>query len=378
MQERLGIIGGGQLGGFLCQAAKQLGIHTTVLSPTSEGLVTEHASEMINGSFDDLAAVDKLLTTCDVITFELEDIPVETLQKLATQRSVRVFPEPSTMMLIQNKGKQKDWLVANGFPTSKHLRFDNGLDQQGCLEQLGPDFVIKTQRGGYDGQGVKVVRNAQVPSEYDQVPTIAEALIQDFCEIAALVARGVDGACVAFPLFQSDFDDEGNVVRRVVCPAPVRDEVAEQANALACEIVTAMGGTGIFAVEYFLTDSQLLVNEIAPRVHNVGHLTIEASNVSQFEQHVRAVMGMSLVGPQVKTAAMENLLYEEAIAAACLQSSDVKIPDVTVHWYGKKSPRTLRKMGHLTAVSDTLVGAGELADQALEALTAINAAAADQ
>lgn len=362
-------MGGGQLGGFLCQAAQAIGVHTTVLSKGPEGLAVTHADALIDADFDDHRAIDDLLAASDVLTFELEDIPVNTLQRLAAQDDVDVYPRPETMLLIQNKGLQKDWLVEQGFPTSEHLRFDEGLDAEAAMDRLGPDFVIKTQRGGYDGLGVKIVRDGLVPSGYEEVPTIAEALIEDFTEIAALVARDPSGNTVPFPVFESIFDESGNVVRRVACPANVSDEVAELAIDLGCRVVSALDGVGVFAIEYFLTQEGLLVNEIAPRVHNVGHLTIEASNASQFEQHVRAVMDMSPLSVAVSPAVMENLLYEEPIAIACEQSLDLTdIEGVAVHWYGKSAPRPLRKMGHLTAVAEDIERAGQLADAALEEL----------
>ena len=369
MKPRLGIIGGGQLGGFICQAAQAIGVTTTVLSKGPEGLAVAYADKLIDAGFDDLAAIDALLDASDVITFELEDVPVETLKKLADQDRVRIYPRSETMLLIQNKGLQKDWLVAHGFPTSDHLRFDTGLDAEAAMDRLGPDFVIKTQRGGYDGLGVKVVKGGDIPSGYEDVPTIAEALVQDFIEIAALVARDPAGNMQAFPIFESIFDESGNVVRRVACPANVSEEIASQAVQLGCDVVDALDGVGIFAIEYFLTKDGLLVNEIAPRVHNVGHLTIEASNASQFEQHVRAVMDMSPPPVNVAPAVMENLLYEAPIATACEHSLDVRgVDGVAVHWYGKSSPRPLRKMGHLTAVAESVEQASKLADLAIEEL----------
>ena len=259
MGTRLGIIGGGQLGGFLCQAAKSIGIDTAVLSKRPEGLVVSYADRLIDASFNDMAALDALLDCSDVITFELEDVPLEALEKLAHQERVRVYPRPETMRLIQNKGLQKDWLAEHGFPTSPHIRFDNGFCAEKAIDLLGQNFVIKTQRGGYDGLGVKVVKNGQIPQGYEDVPTIAEGLVQDFVEIALLVARDADGNIVPFPLFQSSFDERGNVVRRVTCPASVSAKVEKEATQLGCEIVEALDGVGVFAIEYFLSGDTLLV-----------------------------------------------------------------------------------------------------------------------
>ena len=370
MSKRLGIVGGGQLGGFLAQAASDLSVRTTILTNNTEGVAAKFADEVLTAELDDLSAIDALIERSDVITFELENVPIQTLRRLAEQSKAKVYPDPSTMLLLQNKALQKDWLVDNGFLTSPHIRFDRGLDPSRAIVHLGANFVIKTQRGGYDGLGVKLVKNGNVPQGYETVPTIAEAVVKNFAEIAVLVARDAAGRCVHYPVFQSIFDAGGNVLRRVVCPAMVSEETARDAVVIACDIVDKLDGVGVFAVEYFLTDKELLVNEIAPRVHNVGHLTIEASTTSQFEQHVRAVMGMPLSSVvTVVPSVMDNLLYESPIAEACQNETTVQeSEDVTVHWYGKHNPRPLRKMGHLTAISDSVEHALQLADRSLSAL----------
>lgn len=364
MSARLGIVGGGQLGAYLCAAAKDNGIQTAVLTKNPEGLILDYADQIIDASFDDLDAVRQLLHASDVVTFELEDVPVSTLDLLEAQTDVEVYPRPETMRLLQNKALQKNWLSNHEFPTSAHIVFDDGLDAARAISALGPDFVIKTQRGGYDGLGVKVVRNGVVPDGYATVPTIAEALVNDFEEVAVLVARTADESMMCFPVFQSNFDDGGNVVRRVFCPASISQDDEELALELARKVIDTMDGVGLFAVEFFLTADGLLVNEIAPRVHNVGHMTMESASVSQFEQHVRAVAGLGLapLAPP-SPAVMDNLLYEESIAKACHEQ--ITLDDVAVHWYGKSAPRPLRKMGHLTAVGQTLQEAVALADNAL-------------
>ena len=370
MKKRLGIVGGGQLGAFLAQAARDLEVETTILTKAPEGIVTRYADSILDASLGELEAVQALIDASDVVTFELEDVPGPTLKLLAEQTQAQVHPDPAVMLLLQNKAHQKAWLFEHNFPTTPFLRFDEGIDPDAAVDRFGPDFVIKTQRGGYDGLGVKLVRDSQVPAEYRNVPVIAEEAVKDFVEIAVLVARNAEGQCVPYPLFESEFDAGGNVLRRVVCPAMSESEIAENATELACNVVDALGGVGVFAVEYFLTATELLINEIAPRVHNVGHLTIEASNASQFEQHVRAVMGIPFPAELTVTpAVMDNLLYEDAIAESCRNEVTLDTAEgVFVHWYGKGGPRTLRKMGHLTTISDTVDNARGLADQALAQL----------
>ncbi len=369
MSARLGVIGDGQLGGYICRAARRLKVHTTILSNSTDRVADRYSDSVIVASFNDLQAIEQLVGGCDVITFELEDVPVATLHTLATQDRTRVYPAPNTMLLLQNKAMQKDWLMDNGFPTSPHVRFDDGLDASAAVERFGPNFVIKTQRGGYDGLGVRLVKRGDVPDGYQSIPTLAEGMVENFREVAVLVARDGTGRCVHYPVFESTFDGKGNVLRRVVCPAPLTQKQSDEAVGLARDIVSRLEGVGVFAIEFFLADHQLLVNEIAPRVHNVGHLTLEASHVSQFEQHVRAVMGMPLLSASaIHPAAMDNLLYEESLARACTHSVTLSRRNVTVHWYGKQSLRPLRKMGHLTAVSATVEHATRLADEALALL----------
>ena len=279
------------------------------------------------------------------------------------------------MRLLQNKALQKQWLVSNGFETAPFLAFDQELLGHEAESAFGDRYVIKSQRGGYDGRGVEVVRDGNVLSGLGERACIAEQFVSHSREIAVLVARGWFGEATAYPVFEASFDGGGNVLRQVVCPAALSQSLGRDALGLGKAIVERLGGVGVFAIEMFLTDNGLLVNEISPRVHNVGHLTMEAFSASQFEQHVRAITGMALapIRQRHPAAAMTNVLYEPALSKACRTVDRLTTDaqhDVRVHWYGKQAPRPLRKMGHITAVSSSISGAKRKADYLLQLLKA--------
>lgn len=383
----VGIIGGGQLGAFLCQAARKLGDITTVLAGSKDDVAIPYADHVLIGDCGDQALIDQLASTVDVITFEFENVPFESLKRLGGQVNAAVLPVPQTMLMLQNKALQKHWLLQHGFPTAHFRVFNQGLDAGSAYAEFGDEFVIKTQRGGYDGLGVCVVRNGMIPQAYEEVPVIVEAFQPHMTELAVLVARDQTGRCAAYPVFESEFDTRGNVLRHVMCPSPQPDAIRDKAVQLGIEVVRRLEGVGVFAVELFLRGNDMLINEISPRVHNVGHLTMEASNVCQFEQHIRAVTGRRVIPvTQTRPAVMANLLYEPSIdtawqlerlpsdstsdsaADSAPEGSAPKNDQLAVHWYGKKQPRKLRKMGHITAVADNLQLARQHCDAALQQL----------
>lgn len=375
MGTAIGILGAGQLGAYLCRAARQLGLRSVVLASRQDDVAVPLADQVVYGALDDVDNVARLLDHCDVVTFEREDVAPAVLDLIAERaRSgrVRVAPGVETLRLIQNKADQKAWLAEHDIPTAPFLRFDAGISDQ-CTVPFGPRYVIKRQRGGYDGLGVAVVKDGIVPPAMAGAPCIAEQWVEHEQEIAVLLARNVAGEVAVYPVFAMDFDARGNVLRQVVCPAGLGERLEAQARSLAVRVVEALEGVGVFAVEMFVTESGLLVNEISPRVHNVGHLTIEAFDVSQFELHVRAVSGLPLLEPrQSQPAAMNNLLYEPELDRACRDrmALDGQPEGVHVHWYGKSEPRPLRKMGHLTVVSVSALQAARRADASIDVLKA--------
>lgn len=351
----LGILGAGQLGAYLCRAAKPMGIETTVFAESPKETAVSLADNVLMGSIEINQELEQLIASCDVVTFEKEDISVEVLQhlkKAVAAGELIVAPDVDTLLLLQNKAKQKTWLVESGFPTAPFIIPSSNQSFADIQAEVGTTFVLKTQRGGYDGLGVKVVRSAADLEPFSGVPTIAEVLIDQKRELAVLVARNAKGESVVYPTMEMFFNERGNVLRHIVCPAEVSASIADTATKLAIDLIDDLQGVGVFAVELFLQDGKLLVNEISPRVHNAGHLTIEAQPTCQFEQHVRATCGLPF-GPVSPTdaGAMINLLYEESLDDAWRNGSDISSPEANtfMHWYNKDTARPLRKMGHLTA-----------------------------
>ena len=271
--------------------------------------------------------------------------------------------------IIQHKGKQKDYYVANSIPTSKHLRFV-GLDdlrESLAKDELDFPFVWKSAQFGYDGNGVKVVRTIDDLKDLPNTECIAETMIPFKNELAVIVSRNVKGDIKTYPVVEMEFHPEANQVEYVICPARIDEEVAKKAQDIALKVSNAFNHVGLLAVEMFQTkDDDILVNEVAPRPHNSGHQTIEASYTSQFEQHLRAILNLPLGNTDSKVAGiMVNLVGAEGYNGNVLYKNIETIMDmngVTPHIYGKKQTRPFRKMGHVTIVNENLNEARKVAE----------------
>lgn len=353
---RIGIIGGGQLGRMMVKAAKQLGCTCVVLDPTPGSPAGQVAGHQIVGDYHDPAKLRELAESCDVTTFDIEDIDAETL--IALQREGRqIHPDPTVLAVIQDKLTQKQALERAGIPTAPFVPMDRPTPE--AFADFGYPLVQKARRGGYDGRGVAVMRRADDYPSHLPVPSLVERFIPAAKEIAVLAVRGRDGECRCYPPVEMCFRPGENVLDMLLAPAAIPPETAAAAEALAKRTVSALGGVGVFGIEMFLTaNGALLVNEVAPRTHNSGHHTIEANMTNQFEQHLRAVVGLPLgATDQLSPAAMINLLgapgYRgrpviEGLAAA------LAIPGVRVHLYGKATTAPFRKMGHVTVLDKDL------------------------
>ncbi|MFU8815386.1 MAG: 5-(carboxyamino)imidazole ribonucleotide synthase [Pseudomonadales bacterium] len=372
----IGIIGSGQLGLYLCKAAKRLDMQTTVLTPSADCPAAAAADALIVAGLDDVAAACRLAEAVDVLTFEIESVAPAVLQRLAAlpEGSARVAPSAEIMLLLQNKSLQKQWLSRNGFPTADYQVLDGATpDAEALAARFGLPLVQKAAFGGYDGRGVQILSTADELTRLWPAPSLVEVFVGNSEEIAVLTARSLDGDTVSYPPTAMHFNDEGNVLDTIVAPAPLPAEVARSATALAERVVARLGGVGLFAIEMFVKDGELLINEISPRVHNSGHHTLEACPTSQFEQHLRAIAGLPL-GPadQPRPAVMRNVLYTAALndlgPPAVIDSSN-GTTEVFVHWYGKSGGNTLRKMGHVTALADDREAAQRSAAAALQALS---------
>lgn len=359
MAQRIGIFGAGQLGGFLCEAARTLGFETTVLANDPSEMAVALADETFFETDDPEADARALADRCDFITFEKEDIPPAVLNLLREQElegNVSISPSVDTMLLLQNKALQKRWLVEHELPTAEFIEIPPSATTSELRERVGSPFVVKTERGGYDGLGVRVIRDDSTVEKLGEIPSIAERYIGERREFAVLVVRATHGETLAYPAVEMVFDPEGNLLRTIMAPANLSPELMESAAQLAIEAVTRLDSAGVFAVELFYSDDQLMINEISPRVHNSGHHTLDASPTSQFEQHVRAITGAALGAIEpMRPAALINLLCEPELHHVCCsdQQSVEEAEQVFVHWYGKKTLRHLRKMGHLTAIDDS-------------------------
>lgn len=362
---RLGIIGGGQLARMMIPAATQLGCEVVILDPTPDSPAGQLASAQIVAAFDDADSLRALAEGCDLTTFDIETIATEPLQRLAEAGHV-ILPSPDLLAVIQDKLMQKQRLLDAGIPTSAFVALDE--PDAASMVEFGLPLVQKARRGGYDGRGVAVFTDAVIEDRVLPVPSLLERYVDFRCELAVMVARSREGETRSYPVVEMVFDDRANVLDLLLAPARIDSEVAMRAQRLAEQTVTALDGVGMFGVELFLTRSgELLVNEVAPRTHNSGHWTIEACRTSQFEQHLRAIVGLPLGDTtQHSPAVMLNLLGEaNAGGAVVIEGLDdaLALPGVAVHLYGKQAVRPYRKMGHVTITAADLDTALALAAQ---------------
>lgn len=368
---RLGIIGGGQLGRMMVKAARRLGCACTILDPTPGSPAGQVAAHQIVGSPHDPSKLRELAETCDVTTYDIEDIDTATLIELEKE-GCRIVPSPALLTVIQDKLLQKRALRGAGIPTADFIELP--APSLEALAAFGFPLVQKARRGGYDGRGVAVLRG---PGDLDRmlpVPSLAERFVEDAREIAVLVARGHDGDIRTYRPADMIFRAGENVLDLLLAPADLTAEVESAARDLAVRTVHALAGVGVFGIEMFLERTgRILVNEVAPRTHNSGHWTIEACMTDQFEQHLRAVLGLPLGATDLLCpAAMLNLLGAPSGRGRPLirgLAAALAIPGVCVHIYGKASTMPHRKMGHVTVLDTSREAARIKAEQVRQVLT---------
>ena len=299
MTLKVGIIGAGQLGLYLCQSARDLGLATCLWSETSDAPAAPFADMLVVGELDEPAALERFIDSADVVTFEKEAIPDATLRALAAaeeQGRVRVHPSAQTLLMLKDKGLQKQWLEEHGIPTLPFRLLDgDDIDADALAEEFGLPLVQKARRGGYDGRGVQILRDEAALKELWPTPSLVEPFLGGSREISVLLARDAGGNTRAWPTLGMDFDPVLNSLTTVHTPAGLPRDMENEALELGTRVVETLEGVGVFAIEMFISPEDVLyVNEISPRVHNSGHLTMEASATSQFEQHLRAVAGLPL------------------------------------------------------------------------------------
>jgi len=360
---RVGIVGGGQLGRMMVQAASRLGVECVVLDPTPNAPAGQLAARQIVGDLYDPQLLRELAEATDVVTYEIEDIGADTLAKLQAEGH-RIQPSPALLAVVQDKFKQKTRFLEQGIPTSEFIQIAVPTAEE--FAAFGYPLVQKARRGGYDGRGVVVMKSAADFDAHLPVPSFVERFIEAEKELAVVVARGQDGNCQAYPVVEMVFSGE-NILDLLIAPAEVDDEIASAAEVLAIRTVEALDGVGVFGVELFLTPAgELLVNEVAPRTHNSGHHTIEACLTDQFEQHLRAVVGLPLGSPRQHTpAAMLNLLGGAGSGQPVIEglAATLAITGASLHLYGKAETRPHRKMGHVTVLDADIQQARKKAEQ---------------
>jgi 5-(carboxyamino)imidazole ribonucleotide synthase len=368
--QKIGILGGGQLGKMLCLAAANWDFKTYILDPTIGCPASQVCTGFTQGDFNNYDDVMAFGRDMDVITIEIEHVNTDALRALQ-QMGKTVHPAPDALETIKDKGLQKLFYQEHNIPTARFELFDNEQDLRAAVEsgdwQL--PLVQKTRTAGYDGKGVAVLRTrADLDNKLLTGPCLAEALADIHTEIAVIAARNADGQVAVFPAVEMDFHPEANLVEFLLCPARISPLVEAEAEALAEQVIRTMDVCGLLAVEMFHTRSgELWVNEVAPRPHNSGHHTIDSAITSQFEQHLRSITNLPLgSGAQkVGAAVMLNLLGEPGHkgpveyrgAEQCLN-----VEGVNMHLYGKALTAPYRKMGHVTIIADSTAIALKRAD----------------
>ena len=364
----LGILGGGQLGKMLLYETRKFDIKTSVLDPSNEAPCKIACDHFEIGDLMDFDTVYNFGKKVDVLTFEIELVNIEALEKLEKE-GIIVYPRPRTLKNINDKITQKQFYQTHQIPTSPFQVFDSNTNLFLAVsnQDLVFPFVWKQSKGGYDGMGVSIIRNKKDLNKLINVPCIAEQLIPFKNELAVIVSRNPKGEIKTYPVVEMEFHPEANQVEYVICPARIDDKVAEKARAIAVKVSEAFEHVGLLAVELFQTEAdQILVNEVAPRPHNSGHYSIEGSVTNQFEQHLRAILNLPLGETNSKLAAiMVNLVGEEGYRGNVEYKNIeniLSLEGVTPHIYGKKQTRPFRKMGHVTIVNQDLNKAHKIAE----------------
>ena len=375
---KLGILGGGQLGRMLLTETNKLDIHTVILDPSEKAPCHFCANEFFQGDLMDYETVYNFGKKVDVLTFEIEGVNTKALQQLENE-GIKVYPSAKTLDTIQNKATQKLFYQNYNIPTAPFMRFDFSSEIKDAIqnEKLQFPFVWKAAQFGYDGNGVKVIREIKDLNNLPNVECIAEEMIPFKNELAVIVTRTPSGEVKNYPVVEMEFHPEANQVEYVICPARISNEVAQKAIEVALQVSQKMNHVGLLAVELFQTkDDEILVNEVAPRPHNSGHYSIEASYTSQFEQHIRAILDLPLGNPESKVAGiMVNLVGAENHEGNVVYENMKHIlamDGVTPHIYGKKETRPFRKMGHVTIVNEDINIARTIAQQVKETINVVS------
>lgn len=362
----LGVLGSGQLGRMFAIAARRMGYRVHTLSPESDSPTGQVADVEVTADYRDQDAVSEFARQVSVVTFEFENVPSETAEVVSRFAPVR--PAGEVLHITQHRLREKGYLSERGFPVTPFRAIRSAEELEVAVSELGCPAVLKTAGWGYDGKGqIKIHSASEVASAWQQLGS-SEAILEGFVdfqlEVSVVAARGLDGAFAHFGVLENAHSN--HILDVTVSPARICPKIAAEAEAIARGVLEALDVVGVLCVEMFLThDGRLLINELAPRPHNSGHLTFDANFTSQFEQQVRAICGLPLGSTELlRPAAMANLLGDVWANGEPNWAEALKLPEVKLHLYGKASARPGRKMGHLTALADSADQAEQIVREA--------------
>ena len=363
---KLGILGGGQLGKMLMYDAKRYDLHTKVMDSNEEAPCAKLADEFIIGDITDYDDVVSFGDKVDIITVEIEKINTDALMFLE-KKGKKVFPSARTLKVIQSKSDQKDFYKQHNLPSSRFKNYSNLDELRNNFENDNFEFpfVWKSSRFGYDGKGVKIIKNYDDLNFSFKNECLIEQKISIQKELSVIVARNISGEMKCFPVVEMEFNENSNLVEYVMCPANISNDIEKRAMQIAMNTSEKFNMVGLLAVELFLTkEDEILINEVAPRPHNSGHHTIECCMTSQFDQHIRSILDLPLGETEILIPGiMVNLVGENKIEGNVIYKNinDIfDIPGVFIHIYGKKKSRLNRKMGHITIVNRDIKKAIEI------------------
>lgn len=358
--KKIGIIGGGQLGKMMILDAKRLDCYFAILDPTHHCPAHSIADAHIVAGFDDIEAIKRLAEKVDVVTYEFEHISLQALQELE-EMGHKVYPSSQTLAHIQNKYDQKCWLKEHGLPVPEFQTVESIADIRKAEETFTYPMILKTCTGGYDGKGNAVITSREdISRAYHalgngSLPLMIEEFIPFTKEVSVLACRSVNGSTVVFPVAENVHKD--SILDETTVPAVLSPETTKEAMEVAEKCLHAFDAYGMLCVELFVTkEGHVLVNELAPRPHNSGHYTIEGCVTSQYENHIRGILGLPLGSPDlIRPSAMKNIIGDHNAPAEVIGLEEAyKQPDVKIHIYGKEEVKTGRKMGHITATANTV------------------------
>ena len=374
----IGILGGGQLGKMLLSTTRKWDIKTKVLDNNPNAPAKLSCNEFHVGNLMDYQTVLNFAKNIDVLTIEIENVNIKALEEIE-KKGIKVYPQPNILKIIQNKLKQKLFYKKHKIPTALFKEFESKkfIKEKVMHGDLCFPFVWKSNSMGYDGYGVKIIKSNRDLEKLNDCPGFIEDLIEIRKELSVIICRNEKGEIKNFPVVEMIFDNDSNQVEYILSPARINNETSKRAISIALKLSKIYNHIGIMAIELFLTtDNEILINEVAPRPHNSGHFSIEMSYTNQFEQHVRAILGLPLGETKNKiSGVMVNLVGEKKHNGPVKYSNIdqiMTIDGVTPHIYGKKETRPNRKMGHVTIVNEKLENAIKIAKTVKETIKVIS------